>query len=102
VPPAPAAMTSADFGAFLTALDHASFSSDKLAMIRTTCPHAWFTAAQVVRVLDELPHSTDKLEAAKALWPRIVDPQNGYLVYDALPFSSDKDALRKATAPTQY
>ncbi len=94
-PPAgPTAMADRDFAGFLEALKKESFSSDKLGLITTVARTGWFSIAQVGLVLDELPHSSDKVDAARILAPKVVDRQNAWKLNEHLTFSSDKDAVQ--------
>jgi hypothetical protein len=94
-------MTDAEFKTFLASVANATYASDQLALVKDQASRAWFTAAQVAAVVDQLAYSSDKVEAAAALWPTIVDPQNAYQIYDHLPYSSDRDALRQRVGAGQ-
>jgi len=71
------------------------FSSGKLRVLGDAAGWAYFTSDQVVRILGHLTFGHDKLAALRILAPRILDPQNGYHVYKAFTFDSDKQTARK-------
>lgn len=89
------AMSNDDFNRFVATVARASYASDKLALVQSQAPYAYFTAQQVGAVMDQLAYASDKIEAAAALWPRITDRQNAYPVYDHLAYSADRDTLRQ-------
>lgn len=93
-PPAPVAMASSEFSGFVAAVKKESFSSDQLALIETVAKRNWFTIAQVGAVLDTLPHSSDKVAAARILAPKVIDRENAWKLNEHLTFSSDKDAVQ--------
>jgi hypothetical protein len=90
-----APMSDQQFQRFLAAVDGATYASDQLGLVQQQASVSWFTAAQVGAIMDQFSYSTDKIEAAVTMWPRIVDPQNGYLVYQHLAYSSDRETLRQ-------
>ncbi len=94
-PPAgPSCMPAADFDALLGAIDNESFSSEKLSVLSTAAPSAWFTIDQVGRLVDAFAHSSDKVEAVRLTRPHIIDRPNGFKLYEHFTFSSDKDAVK--------
>jgi len=54
-----------------------------------------FLVSQTKALLEQFSFSNDKLEAVRILWPRVLDRNNSFLLYEAFPFSSDKEKLRK-------
>ncbi len=99
----PAAMDDASFAAFLERIRGASFSSDRVGVVRVTAPHAWLTAAQIRTVLSAMSFSSERVEVLELLVPRMVDRQNGAAILDALSFSSERDRAQQllAQAPAQ-
>lgn len=92
------AVSAAELASIADAIEAASFSSDKLGVLRGAASDRWFTIAQIGGLLDIFAHSSDKLEAAGLLAPRTVDPQNAYELEERLTFSSDKAAVRRLYA----
>jgi hypothetical protein len=83
------------FNALVSAVKSASFDDDKVAVVRGAAQHNWFTSAQVATLVTLLSFGDGKVEAAAACWPRIVDPENNFVIYQKLDFDSDKEKLRK-------
>ncbi|MFT4977173.1 MAG: hypothetical protein ACI8S6_003078 [Myxococcota bacterium] len=78
----------------IEAVDDASFSSDKVSLIQTAAANNHFECAQVVRLLEPISHSSDKVAAARALHGAIIDPENAHVLEQAFTFSSDKEEIR--------
>jgi hypothetical protein len=45
--------------------------------------------------MDLFSFSDGKVESAVTMWQHVLDPQNSFVLYDKLTFSSDKDKLRQ-------
>lgn len=94
-PPAgPIAVNERDFAAIVAGVKGQTFSSDQLGVLKGASRDRWFTIEQVGTILDLFTHSSDKVEAARLLAPRVVDPQNAWKLDAKLTFSSDKEAVR--------
>lgn len=98
-PPPPAAepavgMNAADFDALKKAVDDASFSDEKLGVIKVAAEHAGFTVAQVGELVDLMAHSSDKLAVVETLNRRIVDRKNGFKLLGHFTFSGDKEKVQ--------
>lgn len=96
-PPALSRVSSAELHQIRLAIDAESFSDDQLEVLRRAARGRAFTTAQVVQIMDLFAFGDDKVEAAAMLYETVVDPEQWYLVYPALSFSSDKSALRART-----
>jgi len=94
VPPAPVAISSSDLSSLLRRIDAESFSDDKLDLISNAARYHHFECHQVTQVLSALTFSEDQVEAARRLQPKVIDPQNAYMLNDALKFSSDKQEVQ--------
>lgn len=88
-------MTAEAFARLLKALDDASFSDEKYAIVKEAASKNYFTSGQVLKILRKFDFEEDKLKVAKLLYPRVVDPENFFVVYEAFDFSSSKEELRK-------
>ncbi|NPC83444.1 DUF4476 domain-containing protein, partial [Pyxidicoccus fallax] len=75
-----------------------SFAEDKMRIISMAAGDNYFLISQVAQLLNHFPFSQDKLTAVRALKPRILDPENGYQLYSAFSFSSDKKRLQEILA----
>lgn len=100
VPPEPVApvmhpMTPADFHQLLSALEAEGFSKGKFRVLQSAIPHNNFTVEQVKKVMKKFSFSKGKTRAAAMMYPRILDKNNFYKVYEELPFDSDKEKLKQ-------
>jgi len=83
------------FSALLRMLEKASFSDEKYSIVKEAASKNYFTSEQVLQILREFDFEDDRLKVAKLLYPKVVDPENFFIVYDAFTFSSSKRELRK-------
>ena len=74
-------------------ISEASFSDDKIALLRMAGMSNTFTVAQVAALLGGFSFDKDKIEAISILRPNITDPQNALLLANGFTFSSDKQAV---------
>jgi hypothetical protein len=88
-------MAPAAFARLLEAVENASFSSRRRAVIDTAARRHWFEAAQLERVIDALGFASDRTHATRVLGPRLVDPENAFSILEAYPFSSEREAAAK-------
>ena len=82
-----------DSSSLLQAIDDASFSDDKLAVILGVSGQA-FTCAQVAQVLSKLSFDKDKMKAVEYLKKGITDPENYNIIEQQFNFSSDQEKIR--------
>jgi hypothetical protein len=82
------------FAGLLAAVGDESFSDDQLGLIQGAAGSNHFTCAQVAALMETFSFSTDQVQVARTLRPRIVDPENSHLLNAPLDFSSDKDAVQ--------
>lgn len=92
--PAPMPMDDASFAALRRSVDRARFTSDKMNVIGAAASSQLFVVRQVLALLDEVEPSSAKLDALQILWPRVLDRQNSFLIYDSFPFSGDRQRAR--------
>jgi len=97
-PAKPAPMTNDAFAALYAAVKHESFDSNKLTVVQQAAQANWFTASQIAAMMDAFSFGGGKVDAAVAMWPHMVDPENSFAIYGRLTFQSDKDKLRKRVA----
>jgi len=90
-----------DLEVFVQVLQKASFSDTKVDMIREFASSNWFTVAQVGVIAEQVAFGDDKVNAILALYPHIVDPQNGYRLYEYVSFSDDRERLKQGLAELQ-
>jgi hypothetical protein len=82
-------------------VEQQAFSRDKIALVEKASRRLHFNVEQVVGLLDELDFGSDKVEVAAILHPKLVDPQDFDQVYDALPFDTDRQALKALVEETE-
>jgi hypothetical protein len=72
-----------------------SRAKDKLLVLEQAAGYHYFTTDQAMELLPLISFSDDRMEAVRALWPRILDRHNGHRFYELFKFSSDKKELRE-------
>jgi hypothetical protein len=88
-------VTAAELQRIVTKIEAESFSDDQLALVGAVAKASWFTADQVLAVMKACDWDDTRIEAAVLLYPRTVDADNWYLVYEAFTYSSSKRKLRE-------
>ncbi len=84
-------MDTAEFNHLLLTIKNASFSDEKIAIIRSAASGHCFTVPQALTILSQLSFDDDKLIAAKILANALINPQDAYLLADAFTFSDTKE-----------
>jgi len=84
-----------DLARFLEELDDATFSDAKAAMITEFARSNWFTTTQAGMILEEVPFGTDMVDAAVAMYPHLIDPENTYRLYEHITFDDDRELLKQ-------
>lgn len=102
-PPPPVVMgpqpvSPGELSGLVRALDNATFARDQLALLRDILPSRYFTVDQAIALVRTFSFERDQVEAAKMLYPHIVDPGQWYRMYSVFSFSSSKDDLRARTS----
>lgn len=73
-----------------------AFPKDKLRVLNDfTSRNNYFLVSQMRQLMDQFSFSNDRLEAVRLLWPRVLDRDNGFQLYQSFPFSGDKEKLRQ-------
>ncbi|MCK6507328.1 DUF4476 domain-containing protein, partial [Myxococcota bacterium] len=88
------AMEEGLFTVLVASVEGAPYARDKVGVLRSAAERHLFTCAQVVRLLAVIPYNDDKVEGVRALRAAILDPQNAFLIEEALPFAAHKEAVR--------
>lgn len=96
-PPQPVVypMAPPQFSSLRRAIQSESFSANKLRVLEQATTAHYFICAQVNEVLNDFAFSQDKLQAARLLKPRILDPENKFKLYEAFTFPNDKEELKR-------
>ena len=95
VRPAPVEMPPAAFATLRGAIQTESFSDGKLRVLRSALDSHLLNVQQAAQLLPLFDFSSDRVEAAVAIHPRLVDPENFFQLYSAFDFESDKEEVRK-------
>jgi hypothetical protein len=77
------------------AMAREAFSREKLTVLREAAAHDNFLIGQTRGLLEQFTFSNDRLEAVRILWPRVLDRNNSFQLYEAFVHSSDKQKLRQ-------
>jgi hypothetical protein len=91
----PKSIRDEDLTSFIESLEKASFGDTKVDMVKEFGSSNWFTVSQVGLICEEIPFGENKVEAILALYPHIVDKENGYKLYEFVTFSDDRERLKK-------
>ena len=83
------AMHPRDFRNLVRSIEHATFSDDKLMIIRSARLNN-FTSDQVRDILRRLDFDSERIDAAVMLYPRVVDRSNWFIIYDTLDYASSR------------
>lgn len=86
-------MDNQTFEMYLEAFKKFSFTSEKMSFLREQMHIQHFSSAQAATLMEQLAFDSDKLEFAKMVYPKIIDPQNFFLVYEKFSFSSTREQL---------
>jgi hypothetical protein len=88
-------MTPEKFAEFLAALKKNAFDPGKAQFITDFARSHRFTCDQAVTLLKEFAFDPDRVKAAVALYPRLVDPGDFYKALDTFAFENGRQAVRK-------
>lgn len=93
-PPAPPQpMNDNTFTAFMEAIRRESFDDSRKAIARTGIDQNWFSSVQAKQLLSVFSFEATKLEVAKYMYGKTIDPKNYFLVYSVFSFSKSKEEL---------
>jgi len=90
------AMAPASFKQLLDVAGNANTDQQKFEVINAAGAN-WFTANQIGQLMDLINTEAVKVNVASALWPHLVDPQNGFVVFGKLELEGSKAELRRRT-----
>ncbi len=94
----PVPASPSDYARVLQAIEGEWFDDGKLVLAKEVAKGRFFTVSQVLGIVELMTFSDAKVDIAVFLHRRTVDPENFYLVYQSMTFSSDKDKLRRLIA----
>lgn len=90
---APQAMHPFVFQQLLATINNQWFSSGQMSVFNQALATNFFTSQQVRELVQQFTFSSDQLKVAKKAYTKTVDPQNYFVVNDALEFNSSINAL---------
>lgn len=97
---APTAMSDAAFDTLLALVEEKAFDSTRMEVLKTASATAYFSVAQVSKLLAKLSFDSNRLEALKAIHTRVVDRENAVLLSKSFTFSSNQtEALKLFQTP---
>ncbi|GMT99723.1 hypothetical protein KH5H1_38430 [Corallococcus caeni] len=94
-PPVVRPIADAQFRGITQAMLREAFPREKLRILSQVAPNENFLVTHIMSMLGQFSFSNDKLEVVRLMRPTLLDPQNGYQLYQAFPFSSDKEKLQE-------
>lgn len=95
-----AAPTGMDHTAFMrlrNSLAHENFDMNRVNLVKQAMghPNAVISCAQATEILKIFEFSNNRLNALKAIAPKLADKQNDFMILDAFEFQNDKNQARK-------
>lgn len=93
--PAVQPISEAQLQQLLNAIGREKFGDGKMRVLESAAPSQYFVVPQVMKILQKFSFGDDKLNAVRALWPRVLDQNNGFQLYQAFNFQGEKDQLRQ-------
>ncbi|MBN1207114.1 MAG: DUF4476 domain-containing protein [Myxococcaceae bacterium] len=96
-PPAPVVypISEDQLQSLMRAMGRESFGEGKLRVLESAASTQNFLVPQVMKILQRFSFGEDKLDAVRLLWPRVLDRDNAFQLYQAFTFSGEKDELRQ-------
>lgn len=78
----------------MQAIQKESFGDGKLRVLEAAAPTQYFLVPQVMKILQKFSFGEDKLDAVRLLWPRVLDRENSYQLYQSFSFPAEKEQLK--------
>jgi len=88
-------MNNNSFSQLKQTVNNSSFESDKVMMVKQVITSNYFTVKQVKEILRLFNFESSKLEIAKLIYPKTIDNQNFFSVFDEFSYSSSKQELNQ-------
>jgi hypothetical protein len=89
-PTRPTPMKSGGFEALIQALQHESFDSKRIDLVRLVASRDYFSVAQVSRILDNFSFESNRLIALEVVHNRITDPENAFVLAQRFTFGNNR------------
>ncbi len=93
-PPCPT-MDSEHFSSFISQLEQEPFPENKIDVLRTAARDNCFTVSQAIQIANVFHFDEDKLKAMKIVYPKLVDKQEVYRIYQVFTFPDTKEEFRE-------
>jgi hypothetical protein len=84
-----------EFDQLLGAVEKSSFDQDKRKIVNTSSANNYFLIDQVIKLTSKFSFDKDKLDVIEILYPRILDIDKNYLLYNCFTFSDSKNKLER-------
>jgi hypothetical protein len=84
-----------EFSQLTESIDGNAFDQDKKKIVRTSSMSNYFLIDQVIKIVAKFSFDKDKLEVIQILYPRILDLDKNYLLYNCFTFSDSKNKLEQ-------
>ncbi|RYZ43682.1 MAG: DUF4476 domain-containing protein [Myxococcaceae bacterium] len=88
-------ITDTEFRSLTQAMARESFPRDKMRVLSMVVPREHFLVSHVMTVINQFSFSNDKLEVVRVMRPSLLDSNNSYELFQAFPFSADKQKLQE-------
>jgi hypothetical protein len=82
------------FAAFLKSVKGNTFDNEKASFVESQASTRYFTSAQARDILKTFSFDDGRVTAGLALYPRVIDPENFFVVYEVFTFDTGRKALR--------
>jgi hypothetical protein len=93
--PRRAPLSAEAFAKFLKGVRGNAFDNEKASFVESHAKTPYFTSAQVRDILKTFSFDDGRVQAGVALYPRITDPENFFVVYEVFTFDTGRKALRE-------
>ncbi len=84
-----------DMNQLVSAIDNAPFVQDKKNVLKTAYNYHYYMVDQVIRLASKFSFDNDRLDVVEMLYPKIIDLNKNYLLYNCFTFSEAKNKLEK-------
>lgn len=87
-------MSESEFDELCNNIKSEGFESDKIYVIQLAAKYNRFTVAQLIKLIDLMSFSNDRIEVVKIVYPNVVDKYNSHLIINAFTHSPDKERVK--------
>ena len=96
-PPVPSVQPISDgqLQQLMAAIGKEPFGDGKKRVLESAAQSQYFLVPQVLKLLGRFSFGDDKLDAVRTLWPKVLDRENSFQLYQAFSFQGEKDQLKQ-------